>query len=91
MQRGLPAMGSDIAVFREIGGEFMAYFDLQDPQSLADLIDQFQRNGQFPAGRDVTDWQWIGWREASQQLVERSVRTVLQAPAAPARQHAHSA
>lgn len=91
MQRGLPAMGSDIAVFREIGGEFMAYFDLQDPQSLADLIDQFQRNGHFPAGRDVTDWQWIGWREASQQLVERSVRNVLQAPAAPARQHAHSA
>ncbi len=31
MQRGLPAMGSDIPVFREIGGEFMAYFDLADP------------------------------------------------------------
>lgn len=89
MQRGLPAMGSDIAVFREIGGEFMAYFDLQDPQSLADLINQFQRSGQFPAARDVTDWQWIGWREASLQLAERSVRNVLQAPAAPARLHAH--
>ncbi|WP_454564052.1 glycosyltransferase family 4 protein [Pseudomonas sp. AIG] len=89
MQRGLPAMGSDIAVFREIGGEFMAYFDLQDPQSLADLINGFQRSGQFPAARDVADWQWIGWREASLQLAERSVRHVLQAPAAPARQHAH--
>ncbi|WP_322845363.1 glycosyltransferase family 1 protein [Pseudomonas sp. B33.4] len=91
MQRGLPAMGSDIAVFREIGGEFMAYFDLQDPQSLADLINGFQRSGQFPAARDVADWQWIGWREASLQLAERSVRNVLQAPVAPARQHAHSA
>ncbi|MFI8224097.1 glycosyltransferase family 4 protein [Pseudomonas sp. NPDC085632] len=91
MQRGLPAMGSDIAVFREIGGEFMAYFDLQDPQSLADLINGFQCSGQFPAARDVADWQWIGWREASLQLAERSVRNVLQAPAAPARQHAHSA
>ena len=29
---GLPAMGSDIPVFREIGGEFMAYFDLEAPQ-----------------------------------------------------------
>ncbi|MCL9800781.1 glycosyltransferase family 1 protein [Pseudomonas sp. AKS31] len=89
MQRGLPAMGSDIAVFREIGGEFMAYFDLQDPQSLADLINQFQRSGQFPAARDVADWQWIGWREASLQLAERSVLNIVQAPAAPARQHAH--
>ncbi|MFJ2486233.1 glycosyltransferase family 4 protein [Pseudomonas sp. NPDC087639] len=89
MQRGLPAMGSDIAIFREIGGEFMAYFDLQDPQNLADLITGFQRTGQFPAARDVADWQWIGWREASLQLAERSVRNVLQAPAAPARQHAH--
>lgn len=89
MQRGLPAMGSDIAVFREIGGEFMAYFDLQDPQSLADLINQFQRSGQFPAARDVADWQWIGWREASLQLAERSVRNVQGAPVAPARQYAH--
>lgn len=89
MQRGLPAMGSDIAVFREIGGEFMAYFDLQAPQSLAELIIAFEHSGQFPAARDVADWQWIGWREASQQLAERSVRNVLEAPTAPARQHAH--
>jgi alpha-1,2-rhamnosyltransferase len=90
MQRGLPAMGSDIAVFREIGGEFMAYFDLQDPQCLADLVIVYERSGQFPAARDVTDWQWIGWHEASQQLAERTARHVLPAPAAQARSHAHS-
>lgn len=89
MQRGLPAMGSDIAVFREIGGEFMAYFDLENPQSLADLISGFQRSGQFPAACDVADWQWIGWREASLQLAERSVRNILEAPATPESQHAH--
>jgi len=89
MQRGLPAMGSDIAVFREIGGEFMAYFDLHDPQKLADLVAAFERSGQFPAARDVADWQWIGWREASQQLAERTARHVLQAPETQARSHAH--
>ncbi|QAX82488.1 glycosyltransferase family 1 protein [Pseudomonas sp. DTU12.3] len=89
MQRGLPAMASDIAVFREIGGEFMAYFDLQAPQSLADLIAAFESSGQFPAARDVADWTWIGWREASEQLAKRSVRHVLEALTAPARQHAH--
>ncbi|WP_166222049.1 glycosyltransferase family 4 protein [Pseudomonas atagonensis] len=89
MQRGLPAMGSDIAVFREIGGEFMAYFDLNDAQSLADLINAFERSGQFPAARDVTEWRWIGWREASVQLTERTARNVLEAPATQAKQHAH--
>ncbi|PTT32696.1 glycosyltransferase family 1 protein [Pseudomonas sp. HMWF021] len=89
MQRGLPAMGSDIEVFREIGGEFMAYFDLQTPQSLADLIVRFESSGQFPAARDVADWRWIGWREASAQLAERTARNVQEAPKAPARLHAH--
>jgi glycosyltransferase involved in cell wall biosynthesis len=88
MQRGLPAMGSDIAVFREIGGDFMAYFDLQDPQSLANLICCFQRSGQFPAVRDVVDWQWISWREASLQLVERSVHHLLEVPEALPMQYA---
>jgi alpha-1,2-rhamnosyltransferase len=69
MQRGLPAMASDIPVFREIGGEFMAYFDLDEPQSLADKVLQFESGNEFPAGRPVADWQWIGWREASEQLV----------------------
>ena len=90
MQRGLPAMGSDIAVFREIAGDFMAYFDLQDPQSLADLINGFQRSGKFPAARNIADWQWINWREASLQLVERSVRNIVGARATPIRRRARA-
>ncbi|AZD11489.1 Mannosyltransferase [Pseudomonas chlororaphis] len=82
MQRGLPAMGSDIPVFREIGGEFMAYFDLNDPQSLADLVIQQERTGVFPASRDVDEWRWLTWREASNQLIERIVRQHRNAPAA---------
>jgi len=77
------------SLFREIGGEFMAYFDLQDPQSLADLIMRFLQSGQFPAARDVADWRWIDWHEASAQLAERTVRNAVQAPLAPARPHAH--
>jgi alpha-1,2-rhamnosyltransferase len=89
MQRGLPAMGSDIPVFREIGGEFMAYFDLAAPQSLADLVVRFESSGQFPAARPVADWRWIGWREASAQLVERTLRNLEEIPAEPERQHAN--
>lgn len=82
MQRGLPAMGSDIPVFREIGGEFMAYFDLDDPQSLAELVIQQERTGVFPAARDVDEWRWLTWRDASNQLIERIVRQHRNAPAA---------
>ncbi|SDI59446.1 glycosyltransferase family 4 protein [Pseudomonas panipatensis] len=71
MQRQLPVMASDIPVFREIGGEFMAYFDLAQPQTLADLVERFEASGAFPAARDVSEWRWIGWREASQQLIDR--------------------
>jgi alpha-1,2-rhamnosyltransferase len=88
MQRGLPAMGSDIPIFREIGGEFMAYFDLAEPQTLADLVMTFEKTGQFPAARNVADWQWIGWREASAQLAERTLRN-LQPALAAERQHAN--
>ncbi|MCJ8204818.1 glycosyltransferase family 1 protein [Pseudomonas sp. RGM2987] len=71
MQRGLPAMASDIDVFREIGGDFMAYFDLEDPQSLANLVTDMERTGAFPAKRTLDQWQWLSWRQASEQLVER--------------------
>lgn len=78
MQRGLPAMASDIPVFREIGGEFMAYFNLDDPQTLADRVTQFESSNEFPASRSVADWQWIGWREASQQLVNGTLEGLRQ-------------
>ncbi|KAF1066229.1 MAG: Glycosyltransferase Gtf1 [Pseudomonas citronellolis] len=71
MQRGLPAMASDIPVFREIGGEFLAYFDLQDPRSLTALVQRFEAEGRFPAARPVSEWRWIGWRDASRLLMEK--------------------
>lgn len=88
MQRGLPAMGSDIPVFREIGGEFMAYFDLAAPQSLVDLVTHMENTGTFPAARKVSEWRWLGWREASAQLVERVLRNLNKAPVTIERQHA---
>lgn len=70
MQRGLPVMGSDIPVFHEIGGDYMAYFCLQQPQQLAELVSCFEREGRFPAPRTLEDWSWNSWREACQQLIK---------------------
>ncbi|WP_026078880.1 glycosyltransferase family 4 protein [Pseudomonas nitroreducens] len=71
MQRGLPVMASDIPVFREVGGDFVAYFDLQRPESLAELVQAFEGSGRFPASRAAADWSWLTWRDASRQLVSR--------------------
>lgn len=69
MQRGLPVMASDLPVFREIGGDFMAYFDLSQPKTLATQIQTFEATGAFPAARPVSEWQWIDWNGAAQQLI----------------------
>ncbi|BBP73854.1 glycosyltransferase WbpX [Pseudomonas sp. Seg1] len=89
MQRGLPAMGSDIPVFREIGGDYMAYFDLANPQSLTDLVTGMERSEVFPAPLSLDQWRWLSWREASAQLVERIERNVNPAAVGPQSQHAH--
>ncbi|WP_416311784.1 glycosyltransferase family 4 protein [Pseudomonas sp. W03] len=71
MQRRLPVMASDIPVFREVGGDFVAYFELERPESLASLVQEFETSDRFPATRSVRDWRWLSWRDASQQLVDR--------------------
>lgn len=71
LQRGLPVMASDIPVFREIGGEFVAYFDLKDPSSLMELVLSYERTGKFAAGvRPPTDWSWMDWKDSAKQLID---------------------
>ena len=90
MQRGLPAMGSDIPVFHEVGGEFMAYFDLKAPQTLADLVAQFEQSGEFPAPGRLADWQWIGWRGACGQLIDGILTEVAPQAGASRQEYVHA-
>lgn len=87
MQRGLPAMGSDLPVFREIGGDYMAYFDLSHPADLMELILRFEATGQFPALLPLEDWQWIDWQGSAIQLVT----TICTQQSMSARNNAHCA
>ena len=74
MQRGLPAMASDIPVFREIGGDAMAYFGLSDPSTLANLVKQFESTGSFPAKGDLAKWKWLSWKDSADQFISRVQR-----------------
>lgn len=79
MQRGLPVMASDIPVFREIGGESMVYFDLEQPRTLSRLVHQFQDSGKFPAPKDLSDWQWMNWQQATQKFIDKIQKNLLTA------------
>lgn len=69
MQRGLPVMASDIPIFREIGGDYAAWFSLETPASLATLIKRYEHDNIFPAKSAVEYWTWISWNDATHQLI----------------------
>lgn len=70
MQRGLPAIASDIPVFREVGGDYLSYCDPRDPETCASIIREFERTGCLPGAKPLDDWKWITWRESTIQLLE---------------------
>jgi alpha-1,2-rhamnosyltransferase len=70
LQRGLPVMASDIPVFREIGGDFVAYFDLADPKCLAKLVHAYERSKALAGVRSPEEWRWIDWKDSARQLVD---------------------
>jgi O-antigen biosynthesis alpha-1,2-rhamnosyltransferase len=81
MQRGLPVMASDIPIFHEVGGDFIAYFDLEKPESLAALIRNFEASGKFPAAKRLEEWSWLNWEDSAQQFLTRIVSHLAEAPA----------
>lgn len=74
LQRGLPAMISDIPVFREVAGDYAAYFNQNNPQSLVSLIKDFITNNKFPAVKTLKNWSWINWKESSKIFMERIIK-----------------
>jgi len=72
-ERGLPAMASDIPVFREIGGNSLRYFDLDDPASLATLISNTDQETIKELKSNLNDWSWMSWRDATQELISKLV------------------
>ena len=69
-QRGLPVLCSDIAVFREIADGRATFFDLADPQHLADALAAFSASHDPATRRERHPQHWIGWRESTEQLLD---------------------
>jgi glycosyltransferase involved in cell wall biosynthesis len=65
---GLPVFASDIPVFRELASEFAVFFGLDSPTGLADLLERFCADREYPSIRPVGEFQWPSWRESVAQL-----------------------
>ena len=64
----LQVLASDIGVHREIGRDFVSYFNLNDINSLIKLIedDNFNKN--------IDDFKWISWEESAKDLIEKVLK-----------------
>lgn len=63
-QQGTQVYVSDIPVFRELGGENTHYFDLQNPESLAEII-RDEKEVIAPI-----DGEWLSWQQSAQRLYD---------------------
>ncbi len=70
LRRNLPVFASDIPVFREVGGEYLAYFDLAAPASLAGLLQEYEATGIYPA-RPPVDLSWPDWSQSTEGLLSQ--------------------
>jgi O-antigen biosynthesis alpha-1,2-rhamnosyltransferase len=71
MQYGLPVLASDIAVFREIAGDYPTYFKLDLERSLDDALRQMETAAAAGALARRPRRAWISWAESSRGLLER--------------------
>ncbi len=67
LARDIPVIASDIAVFREIGGDAILTFDPEDPVSLADAIATFEADP-GPLRTRARDFTWPTWDDAARRM-----------------------
>ncbi|MBM4095071.1 MAG: glycosyltransferase family 4 protein, partial [Planctomycetes bacterium] len=69
LQYGLRVMVSDIPIHREVGRDYCAYFDLEEPGSLAAMIGDLERSGSFPHVRRPDEFVLYDWAESTRDFI----------------------
>ncbi len=69
----LPVFASDIPIFREVGGEYCAYFSLNSPDALVGMISNFDETNKFPAIHRAKKFQWLNWQQSTKQFLETAL------------------
>ncbi len=66
MWYGRPVIASDIPVFREIGGDYPRYFDLEDVQELVQQLHATLRSAEQPKPK-----KWLTWDQSVINLFQK--------------------
>ena len=66
----LQVLASDIEIHKEVGQDFISYFDLSHNDSLFKIIkeDNFKR--------DLTGFKYLDWKESSEQLFTKTLKVI---------------
>ncbi|MCV6584949.1 MAG: glycosyltransferase [Marinibacterium sp.] len=64
----LPILARDIPVFREVGGEFAAFFDGSSSDNLATAVLDWLSRAKAGKGIKSTGMPYLSWKESSKQL-----------------------
>jgi glycosyltransferase involved in cell wall biosynthesis len=67
-QHGLPIISRDIAVFREVAGEYAWYFDTESGEELADSIEQWQEQHEEGKTPSSAEMPYLTWQQSTEQL-----------------------
>jgi O-antigen biosynthesis alpha-1,2-rhamnosyltransferase len=70
MHYGMPVIASDIPVFREIGGDYPSYFDLDVPGSLEQVLRRRHADLAQRAPVRNTAREWLSWAQSARMLLE---------------------
>ena len=66
--KGLPVLASATEIHKEVGGDNIEYFDLNNPDSLVKLIENFEE-------KDIKRVEnWMSWRESTEMLMDKVIK-----------------
>ena len=67
----LPVLASDIPIHREVGGDKIGYFDINDTNDLVNKILSIEKFG-IPKELQVEEsYRWLNWRESTEILFDK--------------------
>jgi len=73
LYKGLSVLASDIPIFREVGKDFCAYFDISRPASLAKMIVDIEKEGKIPEVRKPKEYLLPDWKDSCRELLNKSI------------------
>ncbi len=67
----LPVLASDTPIHREVGGDKIGYFNIEDSNDLVNKIVEIEQNGIPKSIIPPNDYRWLDWKESTKILLDK--------------------